>query len=108
MNKTNKLILCIVFLVIFLGILVVTDNAVEIDNINITAKPSCGCNNDYVWYNHTFVNMCPNCGHINCLLDNPKNVPEHELTCSYCDSDFCGVCGKEKYSWSNVYLEEVK
>ena len=29
---------------------------------------------------------------------------EQELTCEKCGADYCGVVGKEKYSWSNYYL----
>lgn len=101
----NKFFSIIIIILIFLLIINQTNS---IDLVDITAKPSCGCDNPYELSNHTFIDKCPNCGHSDCLLDNPKGVPEHELTCKYCNSDFCGVCGKEKYSWSKVYLEEVK
>lgn len=72
--------------------------------VTITAKPSVRSGYAYKWYTMTWVDYCPNCHHYNCLLINPKGVPERELTCSFCSSDFCGVTGKEKYSWSRVYL----
>ena len=74
--------------------------------ITIVAKPSCGCKNGYYWHRRTFVNYCPHCHHYNALYNKHKYQAryEQELTCKYCDSDFCGVCGKTKYSWSNVYL----
>lgn len=72
--------------------------------ISMWAKPSVRCGYPYKWYYKTFIDYCPNCHHYNCLLKNPKGVPENEYTCRYCDSDFDGVVGKEKYSWSNVYL----
>jgi len=72
--------------------------------IGMYAKPSCGCRYSYTWHYREFVNYCPNCGHYGTLRCNPKGVPEREYTCCRCSSDFCGVCGKEKYSWSRVYL----
>ena len=75
--------------------------------ITITAKPSVRSNYAYRWYTMTWIDYCPNCHHYNCLLINPKCVPERELTCKICDSDFCGVTGKEKYSWSRVYLRRA-
>ena len=74
--------------------------------VTITAKPSVRSNYAYKWYTRTWVNYCPNCKHYNVLLINPKGVPERELSCKRCSSDFCGVTGKEKYSWSKVYLKK--
>jgi len=74
--------------------------------IGMYAKPSCGCNYGYYWHYREFVNYCPNCHHYGTLRKNPKGVPEREYTCARCSSDFCGVCGKEKYSWSRVYLRK--
>ena len=74
--------------------------------IGMYAKPSCGCRHSYTWHYREFVNYCPNCHHYGTLRKNPKGVPEREYTCSRCSSDFCGVCGKEKYSWSRVYLRK--
>ena len=79
----------------------------DVPLITITSKPSCGCNYGYYWHTKTFVNYCPNCHHYGTLRKNPKGVPERELTCHRCSSDFCGVCGKEKYSWSSVYLRSA-
>ena len=75
--------------------------------ISIWAKPSVRSSYKYKWYYRTWVNYCPNCYRYNSLLKNPKGVPERELTCKYCDSDFCGVTGKEKYSWSHKYLRRA-
>lgn len=73
--------------------------------ITATGKPSCGCKYSYkYWYIRTYINYCPNCHRYNSLLINPKGVYEKELTCKFCSSDFCIACGKEKYSWSKVYL----
>lgn len=76
--------------------------------IGMYAKPSCGCHYSYkYWYYREFVNYCPNCYHYNVLVKNPKGTYEKEWTCKRCSSDFCGVCGKEKYSWSRVYLRKA-
>ena len=74
--------------------------------IGMYAKPSCGCRYSYRWHYKEFINYCPNCHHYGTLRKNPKGVPEREYTCHRCSSDFCGVCGKEKYSWSRVYLRK--
>lgn len=78
----------------------------EVPLVTITSKPSCGCNHGYYWHKRTFENYCPNCHRYGTLHNAYKRGAryERELTCSYCDSDFCGVCGKEKYSWSRVRL----
>ena len=77
--------------------------------ITIVAKPSCGCNNGYYWHKRSFVDYCPHCHHYNCLINKHKwqSRYEQELTCKYCDADFCAVCGKTKYSWSRVYLRRA-
>ena len=79
----------------------------ELPTISLWAKPSVRSGYSYKWHYRTWINYCPNCHHYNCLLVNPKGVPEKELTCGVCDSDFCGVTGKEKYSWSHVYLRSA-
>lgn len=77
--------------------------------ITITAKPSCGCRHSYTWHKRSFVDYCPHCHHYNCLVNKHKwqSRYEQELTCKFCDSDFCGVCGKTKYSWSRTYLRKA-
>lgn len=75
--------------------------------ISMWAKPSVRSGYSYTWYRFVWVDYCPNCHHYNCLLKNPKGVPEGEYTCAICDSDYCAVTGKEKYSWSNVYLRRA-
>jgi len=80
--------------------------------ITMTGKPSCtrcarnGC--AYTWRTKTYINYCPNCYHYNCLGNKHKwgSTHEQEITCFRCDSDYCVNCGKEKYSWSNVYLKK--
>ena len=77
--------------------------------VTITAKPSCGCRHSYTWHKRLFVDYCPHCHHYNCLVNKHKwqSRYEQELTCKFCDSDFCGVCGKTKYSWSRTYLRRA-
>ena len=75
--------------------------------VSMWAKPSVRSRYSYTWYRFKFIDYCPNCHHYHCLLKNPKCVPEREYTCKYCDSDYCAVTGKEKYSWSHVYLRKV-
>ena len=77
--------------------------------IRITAKPSCGCRHSYRWHTTTFVNYCPHCHRYNALYNKHKwNARyEQELTCRYDDCDYCGICGKEKYSWSHYYLRRA-
>lgn len=81
--------------------------------ISMYAKPSCRCGKyyKYTWHYREFINYCPHCHNYGTLVKNPKGVPEREYTCSMkrggCDSDFCGNCGKTKYSWSNVYLRRA-
>ena len=80
--------------------------------ITMTGKPSCTrCARNhcsYTWRTKTYVNYCPNCKHWNCLGNKHKRgaVHEKEISCFRCDSDFCVNCGKEKYSWSRVYLSK--
>lgn len=76
----------------------------DVPKISMRAKPSCGCRYSYVWYQRTFIDYCPHCKHYNVLRKNPKGVYEREYTCGVCGADYCGVCGKEKYSWSHYYL----
>jgi hypothetical protein len=67
--------------------------------LTVTMKPSASnLNGQYqsIYYTTTWLNHCPNCGYYGTLLINPKGVPEGELTCACCDSDYCGVSGFEK------------
>lgn len=87
-------------------------------------KPSCsdmGCNNnEYKFYNRTWINYCPICKGNGTLTINPKNTHEGELTCGDglppfsmngkgCDADYCGVTGnaKETFQVHKYKLEEV-
>ena len=77
--------------------------------ITIISKPSCGCRNGYYWHKRTFVNYCPYCHKYGVLTNLHKWSARHEqeISCSKCRSDWCGVCGKEKYSWSRVHLRRA-
>ena len=81
----------------------------KVPTITITSKPSCGCRYSYTWHTKTYVNYCPNCHRYGVLGNKHKRNAryEQEITCFHCDSDFCGCCGKEKYSWSRTYLRKV-
>lgn len=59
-------------------------------------KPSVASNLPYRWQYCVWDDYCPACHHHNCLLLNPKGVPEGELTCRYCGADYCGVTGLSK------------
>lgn len=77
-----------------------------------TAYPACGtCTSDYKAYYACFQNYCPNCKKSGALNFNPKHADGGEWTCDQskggCDSDYCGVCGKEKISGSTASLTLV-
>lgn len=76
--------------------------------ITITARPSCGCRYSYKWRTNSFINYCPHCRHYGVLYNAYKWQAKHEqeLTCKRCGADYCGQCGKEKYSWSRYYLRK--
>ena len=79
--------------------------------ITMTGKPSCSCGKrySYRWYTRTYVNYCPYCHRYGTLYNAHKVQArfEKEITCKKCGSDWCIVCGKEKYSWSKRYLRRV-
>ena len=77
--------------------------------ITITSRPSCGCRHKYAWHTRAFKNYCPHCHKQGTLANVHKWLARHEqeLTCKYDDCDYCGNCGKEKYSWSNYRLKKV-
>lgn len=73
------------------------------DYVSATAKPSVG-GYGYSYGTHSFVNYCPYSKTHGCLESNPKGVAEGEWTCKLCGADYCMYTGKEKYTWSDVYL----
>lgn len=87
--------------------------------ITVTGKPSTAGSMppyQYKTYTKTWYNFCPVCGRTGTLVDNPKGVPEHELTCrpqgkaSLCDTDWDVVTGRNKAgngrgsAYKNVFL----
>lgn len=85
----------------------------SVPTVTITSKPSCGCGYGYYWHTMTFKSYCPHC-HKTGTLANVHKWParhEQELTCDTrlggCGADYCGCCGKEKYSWSKTYLRRA-
>lgn len=75
-----------------------------------TFYPSCGfCRRKeglkYKKYYACYINKCPFCGRP--LSNNPKRVPDGELTCTHCDADFCGTCGREKLSRPRARLTQI-
>lgn len=83
----------------------------EYPTITMTGKPSCSCGRKYSyrWYTRTYVNYCPYCHSYGTLYNAHKFQArfENEITCKKCGSDWCIVCGKEKYSWSKRYLRRA-
>lgn len=83
----------------------------EYPTITMTGKPSCSCGQKYSyrWYTRTYVNYCPYCHRYGTLYNAHKFQArfEKEITCKKCGSDWCIVCGKEKYSWSKRYLRRA-
>ena len=80
-----------------------------VPTVTITSKPSCGCRYGYYWHTKSFVDYCPHC-HKYGTLRNVHKWParfEQELTCTYCGADYCGCCGKEKYSYSRYYITKA-
>ena len=79
--------------------------------ITMTGKPSCSCGKrySYRWYTRTYVNYCPYCHSYGTLYNAHKFQArfEKEITCKVCGSDWCIVCGKEKYNWSKRYLRRA-
>lgn len=73
--------------------------------IAITSLPSAGGSGlPYKWTTNTWGNYCPLCGKDGGLTINPKGVYEKELTCKYCDADYCGSSGKDKAYKSRATL----
>lgn len=103
----------LIFTIVIVILLLIGSNSAnnnnEVKNITVKMLPSCSIKNhdNYYLHSETFKNYCPNCNSNDTLLINPKMTYEGEITCSHCDSDYCGVCGKEKMSHSNVYLKKV-
>ena len=84
-------------------------NLLDNYSLTVTMKVSVGGTSykPNVLYTTVWLNYCPNCGYYGTLLVNPKGTAEGELTCAYCDCDYCGVSGKEKLSSSTRVLTRL-
>ena len=86
----------------------------EKDYITVTGKPSTAQASKYYSYKKnytkTWKNYCPQCKKSGTLTDNPKGVPEHELTCTKskggCDADYDVCTGGDKMA-RPYYLTDV-
>lgn len=76
-------------------------------SLTVTMLPSSSTKYDYIYYTTTWLNFCPHCGYYGSLLINPKGTVEGELTCDYCDADYCGVSGNEKISSPTYVLTRL-
>ncbi|MCR5027604.1 MAG: Ig-like domain repeat protein [Methanobrevibacter sp.] len=83
------------------------NNFLDNPTLTVNMLPSVSSSYQYVNYTTTWLNYCPKCGYYGTLLINPKHVPEGELTCYHCDSDYCGVTGKDKLDGSDYYLTRL-
>lgn len=84
-------------------------NLLDNYSLTVTMKPSAASTsyNPNVFYTTTWLNFCPQCNYYGTLLINPKGTAEGELTCAYCDCDYCGVSGKEKVASSTRTLTRL-
>ena len=100
----------------------------ERKHIVAVAKPSSADAGKYSyrWYKTVFKNYCPNCkksgglrfdggkktkcisSQVDGLGYKPSVQAEKEITCIYCDSDYCGVTGQEKSTGHISRLKTVK
>ena len=100
----------------------------ERKHIVAVAKPSSADAGKYSyrWYKTVFKNYCPNCkksgglrfdggkktkcisSQVDGLGYKPSVQAEKEITCIYCDSDYCGVTGQEKSPGHVSRLKTVK
>lgn len=61
-------------------------------------KPTCSYHcGSWKYYSRSWKNYCPLCGASGKLDgNNPKNADGGEITCTECDADYCGNCGRDK------------
>lgn len=76
---------------------------VTAQKVTATAKCSCGYGT-YTYKTVSFLNYCPICGHYG-TISYSKPCAEGQWTCSYCDSDYCMQCGKEKWNPARGWLK---
>lgn len=84
------------------------------ETITVTGKPGTAQASkyyEYKDYTKTWLNHCPLCGKDGTLSDNPKGVPEHEITCDKskggCDADYDVCTGGDKLSNPRAYLQDA-
>ena len=89
---------------------VLVTNFLNKPNLTVNMMPSSTHAHEYTYQNYTttWLSYCPQCGYYGTLLDNPKHVsPEGEITCHYCDCDYCGVTGYEKDWGSDLRITNL-
>ena len=91
----------------YLPAFVYVDNFLDNYSLTVSMLPSNTNQYYYINYTTTWLNFCPKCGYYGTLLINPKKVYEGELTCAFCDSDYCGVSGNDKLSESDYALTRL-
>jgi hypothetical protein len=98
-NNFKKLLLGIslIFILSLVFVVPISSSPILSNSITIVSKPSAASDLPYKDYEMTWKNQCPLCHHNNTLTFNPKKTYEGELTCSYCDADYCGVTGRDKH-----------
>lgn len=81
------------------------------ETITLSGKPSTGQSSRYYSYSKTYTktwkNWCARCKVAGKMADNPKGVPEHEVTCTACGADFDVCTGGEKMNSPKGYLVDV-
>jgi hypothetical protein len=88
--------------------IVVVNNFLDDPTLTVNMLPSYStAEYQYVNYTTTWLNYCPKCGYYGTLLINPKGTYEGELTCAFCDSDYCGVTGHDKLLNSDYVLTRL-
>lgn len=89
-------------------------NTANAGTITVTGKPSTSQAAKYYQYKNytkTWRNYCPLCGRSGKLSDNPKGVPEGEITCDKskggCDADYDVCTGGDKSGRYRAYLQDA-
>ena len=82
---------------------VLITNFLNNPNLTVNMMPSSSHTEgfDYKNYTTTWLSYCPNCNYYGTLADHIKHSPEGEVTCRFCDCDYCGVTGYEK-DWGST------
>ena len=95
--RGRRLILALLLCAVFILNVPVCSYGTEKTSISGYFKPSiANTGYSYTWHYKIWLDYCPACHSYNCLLINPKGVPESEITCGRCDADFDGCTGIDK------------